>query len=207
MAAALLYFLNQRGLRAIGMKPVAAGAILTHGAWRNDDVDSLSAASSLRLPHALIAPYLLRAAVAPHIAAAQEEISISAEHIQACYAQLREQADAVVVEGVGGFCVPLSGDFDTAQMAQQFALPVVLVVGMRLGCLNHALLTVAAIAARGLTLTGWVANTVVDDMPYFADNVRALKERIRAPLLGVIPRLTQPRARVAASHLNFELLR
>lgn len=202
VSSALLYALTQRGLRAVGMKPVAAGAKLIDGVWHNDDADLLKTASSLCLPAALTAPYLLRAAAAPHIAAARERITISAAHIQDCYAQLRQRADAVVVEGVGGFCVPLNREFDTAQMAQQFALPVILVVGMRLGCINQALLTAEAIAARGLPLAGWVANAVHDTMPYFAENVQALKDRLHAPLLGIIPRLAQPGAQAAAAYLN-----
>jgi len=202
VSSALLYALAQRGLRVVGMKPVAAGAKLIKGDWHNDDADRLNAASSVRLPTALTTPYLMRTAAAPHIAAAQEQIVISAAHIQDCYAKLRLRADAVVVEGVGGFCVPLNHEFDTAKLAQQLALPVILVVGMRLGCINHALLTAEAIAARGLSMAGWVANTVHDAMPYFSENVQTLEARLRAPLLGIIPRLAQPDAQFAAAHLN-----
>jgi dethiobiotin synthetase len=111
-----------------------------------------------------------------------------------------------VVEGVGGFRVPLTADFDTADLAQQLALPVVLVVGLRLGCISMALLTVEAIKARGLHLAGWVANTADPGMTLLDGNVQALRERIAAPLLGVVPRLGQPSAAAAAAHLNFDLL-
>ncbi|MFZ6649233.1 dethiobiotin synthase [Undibacterium sp. TJN25] len=206
VSSALLHALGQRGLRSVGMKPVAAGASLQGGEWHNEDVDMLNAASSVKLPVALVSPYLMRTPAAPHIVAVHEQVSISGAHILDCYAQLARQAEAVVVEGVGGFCVPLTDDLDTADLAQQFALPVILVVGMRLGCLSHALLTVEAIAARGLTLAGWVANTVDADMQYAEENLQALSRRIAAPLLGHIPRLSEPTSAAAASYLNLNLL-
>ncbi|MES2102856.1 MAG: dethiobiotin synthase [Pseudomonadota bacterium] len=206
VSSALLHALGQRGLRSVGMKPVAAGASLQGGEWHNEDVDMLSAASNLKLPVALVSPYLMRTPAAPHIVAVHEQVSISGAHILDCYAQLARQAEAVVVEGVGGFCVPLTDELDTADLAQQLALPVILVVGMRLGCLNHALLTVEAIAARGLKLAGWVANTVDADMGYAEENLQALSRRIAAPLLGHIPRLPEPGFAAAASYLNLNLL-
>jgi dethiobiotin synthetase len=206
VSSALLHALAKRGLRSAGMKPVAAGASLQDGEWHNEDVDMLAAASSLKLPSSLTAPYLMHTPAAPHIVAQRENVSISAAHILDCYGQLAQQADAVVVEGVGGFCVPLNDELDTADLAQQLALPVILVVGMRLGCLNHALLTVEAIAARGLKLAGWVANTVDPDMRYVEENLQALSRRIAAPLLGHIPRLSEPTFAAAASYLNLNLL-
>ncbi|MDY7539478.1 dethiobiotin synthase [Undibacterium sp. RTI2.1] len=205
-SAALLYALSQRGLRVVGMKPVAAGASLIDGVWHNDDVDMLQAASSIKVSTDLVSPYLMQAAAAPHIVAMQENVSISDTHIQTCYTQLQQQSDAVIVEGVGGFCVPLTATFDTAQMAQQFALPVIMVVGMRLGCINHALLTAEAINARGLKLVAWVANTTQAKMSYFEENVEALKDRLPAPLLGIIPSLADPSAQAAASYLNLDLI-
>ncbi|HTD04381.1 dethiobiotin synthase [Undibacterium sp.] len=206
VSSALLHALAQRGLRSAGMKPVAAGASWRDGAWHNEDVDMLAAASSVKLPIALISPYLMREPAAPHIVALHEQVNISAAHILECYGQLAQQAEAVVVEGVGGFCVPLNDELDTADLAQQLALPVILVVGMRLGCLSHALLTVQAIAARGLRLAGWVANTVDADMRYAEENLQALSRRIAAPLLGHIPRLPEPTCAAAAPYLNLNLL-
>jgi dethiobiotin synthetase len=210
VSSALLLALAKTGLRSAGMKPVAAGASLVDGVWHNEDVDALLAASSVHCDTALVAPYLMQAAAAPHIVAALENVTISAAHILACYRQLTQQADAVIVEGVGGFCVPLTDNFNTADMAQQLSLPVILVVGMRLGCINHALLTAQAITARGLTLAGWVANTVDEHMLYPADNLGALQQRLAAPLLGQIPRLTHPtqtlRAHAAAGYLNLNFL-
>lgn len=206
ISAALLHALTVRGLRTAGMKPVAAGAELRAGAWHNEDADMLAAACSERLPQSLTTPYLLREATAPHIAAAHESAAIDPQHILDCYGQIARAADAVVVEGVGGFRVPLTDDCDTADLAQRLALPVVLVVGLRLGCISHALLTAEAIAARGLTLAGWVANTVDAALPNAAQNVDTLAARLPAPLLGCVPRLPLASAAAAAAHLDFSRL-
>ena len=206
VSSALLHILSQRGERAIGMKPVAAGAQWRDDAWHNEDVDQLAAASSIALPQSLTAPYLLRTPAAPHIAAALDQVNIQPAHILNCYQQLRTQASAIVVEGVGGFVVPLNPDYDTADLAQQLQLPVILVVGLRLGCINHALLTQQAILARGLPLMGWVANTVDPDMAFAQDNIAALKARIRTPLLGHIPRLSEPSAALAAQFIDPDLV-
>ncbi len=203
VSCALLHAFAQNGARVVGMKPVAAGAAWREGAWRNEDVDALAAASSEKLPQSLTAPYVLRTPAAPHIAAALDDVHINPAHILRCYQQLRDQSDAVVVEGVGGFCVPLTDDFDTADLAQQLALPVILVVGLRLGCISQSLLTAQAIAARGLLLAGWVANTVDTDMAYVQDNIQALASRLPAPLLGHLPRFPQLSAALAAACLDF----
>jgi dethiobiotin synthetase len=203
VSSAMLHALGRSGMRAAGMKPVAAGAELRDGRWHNDDVDALAAAATLHMPTELTTPYLLREAAAPHLAAQAEGVAIELAHICACYEQIAAQADALVVEGVGGFCVPLSDDADTADLAEQLDLPVIMVVGLRLGCINHALLTAQAIAARGLTLTGWVANCVDAKMAYADENVAAIKARLPAPLLGIVPRLAVPSAAAAAAHLDF----
>ncbi|HEX7635629.1 MAG TPA: dethiobiotin synthase [Noviherbaspirillum sp.] len=199
----LLYALTQQGLRAAGMKPVAAGACLIDGVWRNEDADALAAAGNVPLPAELTTPYLLREAAAPHIAARQQGVAIDLMHIRDCYDRIAAAADAVVVEGVGGFRVPLSDAFDSADLAQQLGLPVIMVVGLRLGCLNHALLTAEAILARGLTLAGWVANVIDLGMRYGIDNIEALTARLPAPLLGCVPRLPAALPVVAAAHLDF----
>jgi len=206
ISSALLHGLTQRGLRAAGIKSVAAGAELRDGVWRNEDADCLAAASNVVLPPALATPYLLRDAAAPHIAAAQEDVTIEIAHIHACCRQAAALADAVVVEGVGGFRVPLSEQVDTADLAQQLGMPVILVVGVRLGCLNHALLTADAIAARGLKLVGWAANIVDLGMRHGLANIDALSSRLPAPFLGCVPRLDAPLAAAAAAHLDFSCL-
>ena len=206
ISSAILHALGQAGVRAAGMKPVAAGADLRDGVWHNDDADALAAAASVVLPPQLATPYLLRTPAAPHIAAALDGVALDPAHILACYNEITQLADAVVVEGVGGFRVPLTDEFDTADLAQQLALPVILVVGLRLGCISAALLTAEAIAARGLTLAGWVANGIDPEMDYAEDNVAALSARLwsqhRAPLLGCVPRLAVPSAAAAATCLD-----
>jgi len=189
VACALLHALRRAGLSAVAMKPVAAG-FDTSG--RNDDVENLLAASSLQPPREWVNPYGFKAAIAPHIAAEEEGRRIELPHIVATFAQLQALADAVVVEGVGGFCVPLGRAYDTADLAAALQLPVLLVVGMRLGCINHALLTQQAVAARGLALEGWVANRIDPEMSRFSENLAALQERLAAPLLGVVEHGTTP---------------
>ena len=206
VTSALLHALAGTGVRAAGMKPVAAGCEEIDGVLCNEDVDAIAAASNLVLPRELTTPYLLHEPAAPHLVARAEGVEIDIERIAACYAEVARQADAVVVEGVGGFAVPLSDTTDTAHLARRLDLPVILVVGMRLGCLNHALLTAEAIAARGLVLAGWVANSVDTGMRQMAGNLEALERRLPAPLLGYLPRFDHPTAALAAAHCDFTRL-
>ena len=194
----LLHALQNKGIKAIGMKPIAAG---TDASGHNDDVEALIAASALQAPRALINPYLFQPAIAPHIAAAEEGRAIELAPIIDAFNNLRTLAAAVLVEGVGGFCVPLGPELDTADLAQALGLPVILVVGMRLGCINHALLTQQAIAGRGLKLVGWIANHIDPEMSRFEENLDALKARIEAPLLGIIPAHSTPE--IAARLIDF----
>lgn len=196
---ALLHAARQQGLRALGMKPIAAGV---DGKGRNEDVERLIAASSIAAPRELVNPYCFDAPVAPHIAAAIEGRSIDPNRIAAAARDLAAGADLMLVEGVGGFRVPLGDDFDTADLAERLALPVILVVGLRLGCLNHALLTTEAIRSRGLKLAGWIANGIDPDMPWPEENITALKERIAAPLLGYLPWQENADPALAAQHLS-----
>ena len=202
-SSALLHALVQRGVRACGMKPVAAGAELRDGELHNDDADSLIAAGNVSMLRSLTTPYMLKEPAAPHIAAALEGVSIDPVPILAAYLEIAAASDAVVVEGVGGFRVPLSADYDSAALAQQLDLPVILVVGMRLGCISQALLTVEAVQARGLKVVGWVANALEVELRFLDENIDALIERIPAPLLGKVPRLAQPSAAAAAAYLDF----
>ena len=196
VTCALLHAFAARGINAVGMKPVAAG---TDAEGRNEDVEQLLAAMPVPAPRELVNPYLYAPPIAPHIAAAEAGQEIDPARIASAFAALREKADAVLVEGVGGFLVPLGPRYDAADLAQDLDLPVILVVGMRLGCINHALLTRDAIIARGLKLAGWVANRIDPNMNRFDENLAALKERLPAPLLGIIPPASTPRT--AAQHL------
>ncbi|MBK9956097.1 MAG: dethiobiotin synthase [Rhodocyclaceae bacterium] len=183
-ARALLHAARARGLGAAAMKPVAAGMDAN---GRNEDVEQLIAASSVKLPRALVNPYCFTEAIAPHVAAAHEQRTIEPGPILDAYRQVAGRAEFVVVEGVGGFRVPLAEGFDTADLATRLGLPVILVVGLRLGCLNHALLTAEAIAARGLGLAGWIANRIDPAMPGWLENIAALQRELGAPLLGTLP--------------------
>jgi len=202
VASALVYLQAQRGYRVAAMKPIAAGTEWRNGRWCNDDVDALAACASVALPQQITTPYLFKAAAAPHIAASLEDVLIDRSHILSCFEQARAQSEAVVVEGVGGFCVPLNDSYDTADMAKDLNLPVILVVGMRLGCINQALLTSEAIAKRGLQLMGWVANRVDEQMLYAQENIQAIAQRIHAPLLGTVPRLQVASAAAAAAYIQ-----
>ena len=210
VSSALLHALVQTGASAVGMKPIAAGCTTQQGRWRNDDIEQLRAAGNVAIADDLRCQYLFEPFCAPHIAAAQVGVEIEMSPILNAYQSLCTQSEALLVEGVGGFRVPLSSRVDTADLAQQLSqlahLPLILVVGLRLGCINHALLTVEAIAARGLQLAGWVANQLDADMPYVAANIAALTERIPAPLLGCVPRLSAPSAAAVAAYLDFSVL-
>ncbi|WP_229512459.1 dethiobiotin synthase [Massilia sp. AB1] len=202
VSAAILHKLVQSGRRACGMKPIAAGADMIGGELHNEDADMLAAAGNVHLPSSITTPFMLREPAAPHIAAALEGVTIDPVPIIAAYAEIQAASDAVVVEGVGGFRVPFNDDFDSADLAAQLNLPVILVVGLRLGCISHALLTVEAIVARGLVLAGWVANTADADMRFMQENIDALAQRIPAPLLGHVPRLEHPTAAAAADYID-----
>ena len=202
ISAAILHKLVQRGQRACGMKPIAAGAEERDGELHNDDAAMLRAAGNVHLPQSITTPFMLREPCAPHVAASLEGVTIDPVPIIAAYAEISAASDSVVVEGVGGFRVPFTDTFDSADLAAQLNLPVILVVGMRLGCISHALLTVEAIVARGLVLAGWVANTADPDMRFFDENIEALAARIPAPLLGIVPRLEQATAANAARFID-----
>jgi dethiobiotin synthetase len=199
VTCALLHRARQAGLAAVGLKPVAAG---TDVLGQNDDVRRILAASSVELPADIVNPYCFAPAIAPHIAAAEVGVDIDFSRIAETVAVARRQADVVIVEGAGGFCVPFGADRNGADLAVTLGLPVILVVGMRLGCLNHALLTAEAIANRGLFIAGWVANRITPDMQRFDENLETLKELLDAPLLGVLPFDPQASPATAASHLD-----
>ncbi len=206
VSSALLIAWGRRGLRTVGMKPVAAGTEHHGDSKVNEDVECLKAASTVQAPPEWVSPYLWDDPIAPHIAARQAGVQMDPQVIVRACRALFQRADVVVVEGVGGFCVPLSDSVNMADVARQLNLPVVLVVGLRLGCINHALLTNEAIAARGLRLAGWVANTVDQHMPYMAENIATLAAALPAPLLGHIPRLGSREKHEAADYLDLSLV-
>ena len=199
VTCALLHATRRWGRTAIGMKPIAAGV---EADGRNDDVVQLLAASSTQPPVELVNPFLYTPPIAPHIAAREAGRPIEIPVIQQAFEGLRTLAEVVWVEGVGGFQVPLDERYDTADLARILALPVILVVGMRLGCLNHALLTAEAITRRGLMLAGWVANRIDPAMACFEANLDTLRARLRAPLLGVTPHGESPEQLALALRLS-----
>lgn len=199
ITCALLHRALRDGLRAVGLKPIAAG---TDAAGLNEDVENIRAASTIELPRRIINPYCFAPPIAPHIAAAEAGVVIDFSPIKAACNQARRQADFVIVEGVGGFCVPLGDDRGSDDLAVELGLPVIMVVGMRLGCINHALLTAEAIAARKLQLAGWVANRIDPDMSRFEENLAALQSGLSAPLLGVVPHNPTGGAVGAADYLR-----
>lgn len=189
------------------MKPVAAGAVRGKTGLVNEDVELLNAASNVVATADQVNPYCFEPPVAPHLAAAEVGITIDVKHIVRAYASLAAMADIVVVEGAGGFCVPLNSREDSTDLACALALPVILVVGVRLGCLNHALLTAQAVRARGLALAGWIANRIDPTMAVAAANINALVERLPAPLLGAIDFMAEPDARKVAAKIDCARLR
>lgn len=201
VSAALLHALAQHHTRVVGMKPVAAGTDMVNGVPANDDVLALRAASTCTVPPELDNPVLLPDPTSPHIAAQRAGVRITVAQLVHAYRALAQQADAVVVEGAGGFLVPLSETENGGDLAQALGLPVVLVVGLRLGCLNHAVLTAQAIAARGLTLAGWVANHIDPMLLAQADNIAYLQGQLQAPLLATIAYQSAPDARAIAMDL------
>ncbi len=188
LSCLLVQNLVKKGLQTAVMKPVAAGTS-GKGDHHNDDVDALMNASNMALPVSLVAPFILNAPIAPHLAAALEKRTIDLPHILSCYDAIRRQADAVIVEGVGGFCVPFTETTSSADLAVQLNIPIILVVGLKLGCINHALLTNEAIHARGLKLAGWIANQINPNMPFENENIQTLEARLNAPRLGTLPYL------------------
>jgi dethiobiotin synthetase len=183
VSCALLSAYSARGNAVIGMKPVVTGSVC--GEWA--DVKAIVAASSVAAPREWVNPYAFIPPISPHLAAKQAGMEIDIEIIRQAYCNLQKISDVVVVEGVGGIMAPLNDRNDVADMAYALDLPIILVVGMRLGCLNHALITEKVIQASGLKLAGWVANQIDPQMNSFDENLHTLKERLNCPLLGVLP--------------------
>lgn len=183
-SVALLRVLASAGLRAVGMKPIAAG--IDAGTDINADVAALAAASNIDAPLPDRSPFAFTLASAPHVAAREQGVAIDVDRIARAYRRLARAADAVVVEGAGGALVPVDGRHDMLDLAALLEIPVLLVVGVRLGCLNHAQLSALAIRARGLALVGWIATRIDPDMPFADDNVAWLRESLGAPLIADI---------------------
>ncbi|HWG69601.1 MAG TPA: dethiobiotin synthase [Steroidobacteraceae bacterium] len=187
IAAALCRAFAAAGLRVAAMKPVASGCERTLQGLRNEDALALLAAMNVRARYDEVNPYAFAPAIAPHIAAQEAGIDIDFAVLDRAYERLRLRSEALIVEGAGGWLAPLDATRGFADLAAHWQLDVVLVVGLRLGCLNHALLTVESIERRGLRLRGWVANSIDPHFERLAQNVAALDSRIAAPRLGSLP--------------------
>ena len=204
-SCALLHAFRKKGLKSIGMKPIAAGC---NHKGINEDVLALKDASNIQASAALINPYCFTEPIAPHLAAHEQNIIIDGQRISQAVNTLRQQADCVIVEGVGGFMVPLGPEWTTADLATELKLPIILIVGLRLGCLNHALLTQAALQQRQLPFVGWIANTIDPSLPRQNENIHTLQHRLKAPLLGCLPYRTYSPENIheAAQYLSLPLI-
>jgi len=198
----LMQLLQAQGQTVLGMKPIASGAEQTPNGLRNEDALKLQAQGSLDLPYSAINTFAYEPPIAPHLAAAQAGETIDLNLIAAHYTALSAQADSVIVEGVGGWRVPLNDTQAVSDLAVMLGLPVVLVVGLKLGCINHAVLSVESILSSGANLVGWVGNVVERDMLVLEENVGTLKGMIAAPCLGVVPYCDKPSAEGIAAYLN-----
>jgi dethiobiotin synthetase len=206
VSAGLMRAASAAGLRVAGMKPIASGCRRTREGLRNDDAELLRALASVTIPYALVNPVTLPDPVAPHIAAHRAGVEIDVGAVRGAWRRLRADADAVIVEGIGGWRVPLAGNGTVADLARDLELPVVLVVALRLGCINHALLTAEAIGGDGVPLAGWVANHVQREFAEAQEVVNFLCERIAAPLIGSVPYLQEFQPDLIARSLAIDLL-
>jgi dethiobiotin synthetase len=208
VTAGLLAAARAAGARAVGLKPVAAGGFERDGEWVNEDALLLQASAGIALPYDEVNPVMLREAMAPHIAAERAGKSLAVAPLAAAVQRVidRHQPDVVFVEGAGGWLVPLNDRETLADLAQALGAAVLLVVGLRLGCLNHSLLSASAIRAAGLRLAGWVANTIDPVMPVLAENVATLEARLGAPRLGTVPWLDAPSPATVSARLDARAL-
>ncbi|MDH5660292.1 MAG: dethiobiotin synthase [Gammaproteobacteria bacterium] len=207
VSSILIKIIAEEGYKVIGMKPVASGAKNVNGILKNDDALSLIQASNVDADYTNVNPYVFEPAVSPHIAAEQAGIEINLDEIKKCFSQLQKKSDVVVVEGVGGWYAPLSTHTTVADLAESLKLPIIIVVGLRLGCLNHALLTVEAIRKSGLSIAGWVANHVEKDFSFAEKNIKTLKEYFNDfPFLGSVYYQTNLNNKLHQQHLNKKTL-
>ncbi len=207
VSGALLLKLREQGINALGFKPVVAGTYLdANGITQNEDLETLRIASDLAINALSLCPYVLDQPAAPHLVAAQQGLRIEMSVLVNAFQQIQNKADFVVVEGAGGFLVPLNENTDLAQFAKAIDFPVILVVGMKLGCINHALLTDEAMKSRNLKIAGWVANSLSEEMPLIQENIQTLQTRISAPFLGLIPTLPKDLQKVMNAPYSLESL-
>jgi dethiobiotin synthetase len=202
VSAALMRALGRQRIAVAGMKPVASGCAATPGGLRNDDALLLQAEGSRPWPYQTVNPYAFEPAIAPELAAREAGIEVRLDTIETAFGSLQGGSDVVIVEGAGGFLVPLGAGLSFADLPSALGLEVILVVGLRLGCVNHALLTAEAVRRRGLALAGWVGNLIDPDFERLEANLDSLGQRLDAPRLGVIGYLDPPDIDLAADALT-----
>ncbi|MGE8111755.1 dethiobiotin synthase [Pseudomonas sp.] len=207
IAAGLLHAARLQGLSTLGAKPVASGCSMTAKGLRNSDAQALIDESSIKLAYEEVNPFAFEPAIAPHVAAREASVALEVTVLAKAMRHVLEQgADFTLIEGAGGWRVPLSNHANLSDLAIALKLPVILVVGVRLGCINHALLSAEAIARDGLQLAGWVANIIEPRTSRLEENLASLAERLPAPCLGRVPKLKQATADAVAEHLQLDLL-
>lgn len=207
VSGALILKLRKQGINTIGFKPVVAGTYQdANGITLNEDLETLRIASNLDVDELSLCPYVLNQPAAPHLVAKEQGLQLEMDVIKQGFQNIQNQADCVVVEGAGGLLIPLNDEEDLGDFAIEINLPIILVVGMKLGCINHALLTCEAIKARHLNIAGWVANTLNSEMPLLQENLQTLKARIAAPFLGLIPALPKELQKSYNSPYSIEAL-
>ena len=190
VSGAVILKLRELGINAVGFKPVVAGTYLNDDSrLQNEDLETLRLASNLAPDQLNLCPYVFDKPAAPHLAGKDQGIELKSIVIMKAFENIQSQYEQVVVEGAGGFLVPLNNYEDLGDIAQALNLPVILVVGMRLGCINHALLTLESIRSRNLTIAGWIGNALSSEMPFLQENLETIKNRVSAPFLGLIPAL------------------
>ncbi len=185
VSVALMRFLKSQGYSVAGMKPVSAGCKWQDGGWQNEDALMLQANSTIKLPYSLVNPYAFELPVSPHLAA--DGVMIEESVLLQAFSEIKKQTELVCVEGAGGWLVPITMQYDMADLARAMGLPVILVVGIKLGCLNHARLTMQAIESADVECVGWVANCLTPDMTMMDENIATLSEKLSVPLLAVLP--------------------
>ena len=207
VSGALILKLREKQINTIGFKPVVAGTYKDKsGITLNEDLETLRIASNLDHQELSLCPYVLHQPAAPHLVATQQGLKLEMSVMINAFQNIQKHADCVVVEGAGGLLIPLNKDEDLAGFAKKIDLPIILVVGMKLGCLNHALLTYEAIKARNLQIAGWIANSLTQEMPLLQKNLQTLQARIEAPFLGLIPTLPKELEKATDSPYSIEAL-
>jgi dethiobiotin synthetase len=207
VSGAIILKLREQGIKTVGFKPVVAGTYQdANGATFNEDLETLRIASNLGIDELSLCPYVLNQPAAPHLVAAEQGLRLEMGVITQAFRNIQKQSACVVVEGAGGLLIPFNDTEDLGDFATEINLPIILVVGMKLGCINHALLTYEAIRARNLDIAGWVANTLNAEMPLLQENLQTLKTRMSAPFLGLIPTLPKELEKSDNSPYSIEAL-